>query len=112
MPIMLMKDVKLIKKLVEIGQDHLKELERAAQERSQNINLQTLHRAFETKLIQEIRKHSKSLKLKILSNIKALESNRMKILNDQALSKDKKSVESAILDERIRNLEALRFARA
>lgn len=107
-----LKDAKLIGTLEELGNTYMEELKHAETTRKTDSNPQTLHRAFKTKIISEIRRYSKDLKPKIVKELGMLRKNRTKILNNTHLTEDVQCKEAALIDERIQNLEALCFARA
>lgn len=111
MPALLMKDTKLMNKVMELGKEYLINLEVSTNERTRNHNPQTVHKTFKTRVIDEIRQYLKSLKPKILKKISALTSDRLKTLNNPYLNEDIRWEEAAVIDERIHDLETICFAR-
>lgn len=112
MPVHLLKDDELIDRIEKLGIEHQKRLDMCKESRTEWENPQRLHKSFKDKIIEIIRQRSKETKPKILRDINALKSNRKEILNNTQLGEDLRREEAAILDERIKNLEMLRFARA
>ncbi|KAG6871506.1 hypothetical protein C0992_010826, partial [Termitomyces sp. T32_za158] len=112
MPALLVKDRKLLKKIIDVGKEYVAELERVSQIRRPDANPQTAHKAFKKRVLETIRQFSRDLKPKIQRELSALRTDRSKTLNDVSLSEDARRKEAAIIDERIQNLEKLRFAKA
>lgn len=66
MPALLTKDAKQMKVITELGRKHQANLKLSVQERRPDFNLQTLHKAFKTWVMEKVRRYSKALKPKIL----------------------------------------------
>lgn len=92
--------------------EHQARLINCSDKRSEQENPQQLHKAFKDKILKMIRKRSKEIKLRILWEISALKKDQRETLNNTFIDNDSKREEAAILDERIKNLEMQRFARA
>lgn len=112
MPAMITKDCKLIDVLKILEKEYQIALEMSKTTRDEINNPQCIHKLFKENILNAVRKRSKELKPEILKTINALKVNRSKSLNNADLDKDSRRENAAILDEKIKDLEMLRFAQA
>lgn len=98
MPVKLVKDSELIRRLKEIKKKCLENREAIEHIRSSELNPQTVYKSFKNCIIKEIHDYSKKLKPKILKEIVAIKRNLQKTQNDPALDEDMKRAHTGILD--------------
>lgn len=112
MPLSLIQEPSLMNKLRDLGSEYEKELNQVINNRSPQKNPQTIHKNFKTKVLEEIRRYSKTLKPKLMKEVAALQRDIQKVLNSHGMDDDMKASQIGILDDRIKEIETRRFMKA
>lgn len=101
MPAFLLKHEPLKIKIREIARKYHSAIQDAKMRRTPEYNPQTVHKGLKRDIISVTRQYAKCLTAKIDRTIMNLEKDRQHILNDTLRRNEQKSVEAAIIDERI-----------
>ncbi|KAF5375513.1 hypothetical protein D9615_009166 [Tricholomella constricta] len=109
----LLQHKKLFNQILELGekfQSRMTELQNIP--RDHENNPQREHKKFKEQVVNAVRTYAKTAMPKIRKNIENLEKNMQDLLNDTSISDEDKRTSTALIDERIAQLEKIRHNRA